>query len=116
MILFKRDAEKWEVRQVEGEPYPGRDSENAPCYINTHFESEDDAWNSLFEEAQAYVYLSGAGVTRAKVDLLKAREEASDAAEDMSKVSAALRNRERLHQAAQYLQTVDKGLIVDIKV
>lgn len=99
MILFKRDAEKWEVRQVDGEPYPGRDSENATCYINTHFANEDDAWDSLLEEARAYVCLSGNGVTRAKEDLLKAREEASDAAEALSKVADAMRKRERQQQA-----------------
>lgn len=40
MKLWKRDTTAWTVRQVEAEPYPGKDEDGDTCYTNTHFARE----------------------------------------------------------------------------
>lgn len=81
MKLWKRDTKAWTVRQVEGEPHPGKDEEGGTCYVNTHFEREADAWESLYAEAAAFVSLSGRDVENAKQALAKAQQAAGEAAQ-----------------------------------
>ena len=40
MKLHKVGTTQWTVREVDGEPYPGKDSAGETCYENTHFVSE----------------------------------------------------------------------------
>ena len=79
MKLWKRDTKNWTVRQVEGEPYPGEDSEGDTCYENTHFADEQDAWDSLLSEAKAWVSLAAGRVIRTRGELRCAECEAADA-------------------------------------
>lgn len=81
MKLWKRDTTAWTVRQVEAEPYPGKDEDGDTCYTNTHFAREADAWESLYAEAAAFVSLSGRDVENAKQALAKAQQEAGEAAQ-----------------------------------
>lgn len=81
MKLWKRDTTAWTVRQVEAEPYPGKDEDGDTCYTNTHFAREADAWESLYAEAAAFVSLSGRDVEDAKQALAKAQQEAGEAAQ-----------------------------------
>lgn len=90
MKLFKRDTTKWEVRQVDGEPYPGEDSEGEKCYINTHFENESDAWDSLKSNVEAYVEMSARRIEDAKIELAKAEKQAAEAACAIAKVLKAM--------------------------
>lgn len=66
MKLFKVDTAQWTVREVVGEPWPGRDAEGDVCYTNTHFERAEEAWRKLELEALAGIRLS----QRRIVDLL----------------------------------------------
>jgi len=86
MKLYKRDTKKWEVREVEAEPYPGDDSEGEKCYINTHFENETDAWKSLKVNVEAFVSMSAQRIDDAKRELEKAEKQAAEATLAMAKV------------------------------
>jgi hypothetical protein len=99
--LWKRDTKNWEVRQVTGELYPGRDSEGDSCYENTHFLNEDDAWASLRAEAEAVVSLSAGNVENAKQSLLRANAEAGEAVIIMTKVIGAIGERKRVQEAQE---------------
>lgn len=80
MKLWKRDTENWTVREVEGEPWPGYDSEGHKCYENTHFANEADAWESLEGEARAWLSLATSGLIQARADVAKREKECADAA------------------------------------
>ena len=80
MKLWKRDTEKWTVREVEGEPWPGYDSEGYKCYENTHFANEADAWKSLEAEARAWLSLATSGLIQARADVVKREKERADSA------------------------------------
>ena len=86
MKLWKRDTKAWTVRQVDGEPWPGKDEDGDTCYVNTHFECEADAWERLYAEASAFVSLSGRDVETAEQALAKARVDAGEAAKAFQKV------------------------------
>ena len=79
MILFKVDTKTMTVRQVEGERWPGKDSEGDVCYVNTHFKSFPEALSNLEKQAKAYVSLSASSVKNARESLAKAEKEAADA-------------------------------------
>lgn len=98
MKFFKQDTEKWTVRVVEGEPWPGKDEEGDECFKNTHFTHEEDAWESLVGEATAWINLASRGVEQARTGLLKANEEAANAA---IAFTAAIKNRAEATRAAQ---------------
>ncbi len=80
MKLYKKDTQNCTVREVEGEPYPGTDSEGDTCYRNSHFLSEAEAWSSLKAEVEAKVAMAGRDVAQKKLELQKAQEEAGEAA------------------------------------
>lgn len=80
MKSWKRDTKTWTVRQIDGEPYPGKDEEGDTCYSNTHFESEDEAWKSLHGEAAARLSLATRGLIDAKNAVANAQAECVDAA------------------------------------
>ena len=86
MKLHKVDTTAWTVREIEGEPWPGKDSEGDTCYDNSHFVSEKAAWDKLKAEAQAGVCLAGSRVKQAKAELLAAQQEAGEMADALMKV------------------------------
>ena len=93
MKMHKVDTGSWTVREVEGEPWPGKDSEGETCYDNTHFASEKAAWDKLKAEVQAGVCLVGQRVAQAKQELASAQQEAGEMAEALMKVCNQLRAR-----------------------
>ncbi len=93
MKLHKVDTKNWTVREVEGTPWPGADTEGDSCYDNTHFVSERAAWDKLKAEVQAGVCLAGRRVTEAKLELASAEKEAGQMAEALMKVCDQLRAR-----------------------
>ena len=50
-----------------------------PCYDNTHYANEDDAWKRLVDEASAGVSLAGREVIEAQATLDRARTRAGEA-------------------------------------
>lgn len=80
MKLWKVDATAGTVRQVAGEPYPGRDEEGDKCYENTHFADETTAWEKLLRETAAGVALAGSAVVEARRQLDLANDRAGRAA------------------------------------
>lgn len=91
MKLYKKDKQSWTVREVEGEPYPGTDSEGDTCYRNSHFPSEAEAWSSLKAEVGAKVAMAGRDVAQKKLELQKAQEEAGEAAIAFERVAENMR-------------------------
>ena len=80
MRLYKKDLQNFTVREVEGESYPGRDSEGDVCYLNSHFQTEAEAWASLKSEVEARVSMAGRDVAQKRMELQNAQEKAGDAA------------------------------------
>ena len=95
MNLYTNDPQNWTVLEVEGEPYPGTDSDGEICYINSHFRTEAEAWESLKAEVEARVSLAGCNVAQKKLELQKAQEKAGEAAIAFEKM------RENMRQAGQ---------------
>jgi hypothetical protein len=80
MKLWKVDYKAWTVRQVEGNPWPAKDSEGETCFENTHFATEGEAWDMLFTNASAIVRSAGNAVQQAKKALDAAHRESGEAA------------------------------------
>lgn len=76
MKMWKVDTGKWTVRQVEGEPWPGKDNEGECCFENTHFDNASDAWRKLDSESVAYCECVGWRVKNCKEALQRAETEA----------------------------------------
>ena len=57
------------------------DSDGVTIFINTHFDTEDQAWDNLVSDAKAWVRLAGRDIKEAKSRLARARKGAGDAAE-----------------------------------
>lgn len=89
MKLWKRDTTNWTVRQVDGEPWPGSDSEGDKCYTNTHFENEADAWESLESEANAWVSIASRNLKRVREDVLLQERALAEAALALASVMKA---------------------------
>lgn len=79
MILFKVDTKTMTVRQVEGESWPGCDSEGDECFSNTHFKTMPEALDNLHRQATAFISLSASRIKRAKQDLADAEKESAEA-------------------------------------
>lgn len=86
MNLYKVDTEQWTVREVQGEPWPGKDSDGDTCYDNTHFVSEGAAWDKLKAEVTAGLCYWGRAVDQARRELAKAEQEAALMAQALAKV------------------------------
>lgn len=93
MQFWKVDTRAWTVRAVEGERFPGIDSDGETCYDNTHYRREDDAWRKLSDEVAAFVSLSGRSVINAQAELDRARIEAANAAAAFVTVQDQVRQR-----------------------
>lgn len=92
MKLWKVDQSQWTVRQVDGERYPGKDSEGDTCFDNTHFVKEEPAWLNLMANAEAMVKMSGESVRQAECALVECNRRAGQAAKWYA---AAVENRRR---------------------
>lgn len=95
MRLYKVDTEAWTVREVEGESWPGNDSDGDTCYENTHFVDEAEAWAKLRAEVETGVSLAGRAVAQAKAALAAAEKEAGRMAEAFAVVCDRFRERAR---------------------
>ena len=95
MKLHKVDTESWTVREIDGEPWPGKDSEGDTCYDNTHFVSESAAWDKLKAEVTSGVCYWGRAVEQAKRELVKAEQEAALMAQALAKVCDQLEARSK---------------------
>ena len=82
MKLWKVDVEAVEVREVEAEPYPGRDEEGESVYENTHFADKALAVARLGDEIKAGVRLAGRSVIETQGALRRAEGWAGKAAAD----------------------------------
>ncbi|MDA8151505.1 MAG: hypothetical protein M0003_02120 [Acidithiobacillus sp.] len=96
MKLYKRDLQDFTAREVEGEPYPGTDSDGDTCYHNSHFRTEIEAWASLKAEVEARVSMAGRDVAQKKMELLNAQEKDGEAAIAFEKMT------ENMRQAGRY--------------
>lgn len=90
MTLYFADTAAWTVREVQGEPWPGKDNEGNQCFENTHFKTRNDAIDRLLNEASAYMIMSGREVMEAE----KRLQIAQIAAAESVKVWAKLKNRQ----------------------
>lgn len=70
----------WEVRQVEGEPWPGEDSEGDTCYENSHYANEVDALARLLVNSKALLRSATQRVASARDTLALAEKECVEAA------------------------------------
>jgi hypothetical protein len=58
MKLWKVDGVMFEVREVEGTPWPGTDSEGDACYINSHYPTKAAALHKLADECAACLQIN----------------------------------------------------------
>lgn len=91
MKLYKMDLQDFTVREVEGEPYPGTDRDGEICYINSHFRTEAEAWESLKAKVEARVSMSARDLTQKKWELQKAQEKCGEAAIAFEKMTENMR-------------------------
>lgn len=74
--LWKLDTDKWEVREVKGDPAPGNDSEGEPITEGLHFADPAEAWKNLVARAITAMEIGGRAVDRAKSVLRQAEQQA----------------------------------------
>lgn len=96
MRLFKIDPERATVTEVEGEPWPGKDSEGDTVYENTHFPCEEDAWDRLKGEVEAGVKLGASRLAQCEMRLLEAKDWA---AHDCTIMAKYIENRDKRYGA-----------------
>lgn len=75
--------------------YPHKDANGDVQYNNTHFDSEDEAWESCRRSAEAFVNLTAREVRRLEHALGEARRKAAESVKFMSDYIQARRERER---------------------
>jgi hypothetical protein len=87
VILWKSDTTKWEVRQVDGEPWPGKDSEGDTCFTNTHFDERSKAIDNLVRNVDAMISMSVRDLESAKAKISLCEKQCVDAAIARNKVT-----------------------------
>ncbi len=87
MKLFKIAKDRRSVVEVEGEPWPGTDSDGDHCCENTHFETRSLALRALKRDAELGVIFAGRDVQQAKRELQKQETAAGIAAERFAAVT-----------------------------
>jgi len=75
--------------------YPHADADGTTQHTNTHFDTEDEAWESCRRSAEAFVRLAAGEVKSAERDLEEAREQSAEAVKFMSEYIEARREYER---------------------
>lgn len=86
--LYKVCCKNWEIRIVNGQPWPGQDDEGDKCFVNTHFESELDAIKRLIDCATSRLSLGQRAVTTAEYHLRRAKQEEEGAKLAIEKLQA----------------------------
>jgi hypothetical protein len=79
--------------------YPAHDADGKIVYENTHFDSERDAWECLFRNAQAGVSLAGGRVKEARQRVLEANQYAADMAVEFETVRDGCRDFARAQES-----------------
>jgi len=59
--------------------HPNKTTCGETMFINTHFRTEAEAWDSILTSAQAGIELAGCAVSLCQKQMMKAKDEASDA-------------------------------------
>lgn len=95
MKLFKVDTVNWTVKEVDGEPWPGKDSDGDTCFTNTHFDDAQEAWDKLKAEVEAHVCFSGRLVGDAKKRLAEAEQDAARSTQAFLTVKSQLDSRNK---------------------
>lgn len=81
LILYRADQEQLKPVAVECQGgLQGTDADGVQVGASTHFPTEADAWNRLYGDAYAAIYIAGDVVANARLELLKANEQAAVAA------------------------------------
>lgn len=81
--------------ECEERGFPHTDERGDQQYDNTHFDTEDQAWGKLIEEAKAGVSISERARTRARKALEEATKELADDAEIFARATRAFEQRQR---------------------
>lgn len=99
--MWKRDTKTWTVREVEGNPWPDKDSEGDKCYLNTHFDNEDAAWASLEAEAKAGLSLAIGNLNQARKQIKRLKEVVINSARALNRVTDAINSRTTPNEAGR---------------
>jgi hypothetical protein len=91
MDLWKFDHDLGQPRLVQGEPWPGYDSDGEQCFENTHFPLEKDCWEKALRNAHAWVTTVGRDILRYKALLREAEGEAGKATAEYHSLIKKLR-------------------------
>ena len=66
--------------------YPERDAEGHQVFVNSHFDTEQEAWQHLLDNAEAGVSLAGGRVKQARHRVLEANQYAAEMAVEFQTV------------------------------
>jgi hypothetical protein len=86
--LYRADAEQLKPVRVlcpDGR-YPARDAEGYCVFVNSHFDTEQEAWQYLLDNAEAGVSLAGGRVKEARQRVLEANQYAAEMAVEFQTV------------------------------
>lgn len=72
--------------------YPAHDAEGHQVFDNSHFETEQEAWKHLLDNAEAGVSLAGGRVKEARQRVLEANQYAADMALEFETVQDGYHN------------------------
>ena len=75
--------------------YPERDAEGHQVFVNSHFDTEQEAWQRLLDNAEAGVSLAGGRVQQARQRVLEANQYAAEMAVEFATVRDHYRDWER---------------------
>ena len=75
--------------------YPHHDAQGRQQHTNTHFDTEDEAWESCRRGAEAFVSLAASDLRTAEAHLEKARRHAAEATKHMDAYCKARDRRDR---------------------
>jgi hypothetical protein len=94
MKLYKYNLRTGTVIEVEGDRWPGKDSDGDTIYENTHFHTEAKAWEKLLAECQAGCRLAGDQVDLCRSKLADAQAAAGDMCAEYARAMKNRRQRE----------------------
>lgn len=78
--------------------YPHCDADGHQVFVNTHFDTEQEAWQNLLDNAQAGVSLAGGRVKEARQRVLDANQYAADMAVEFEAVRDNFRDWQRARE------------------
>jgi hypothetical protein len=80
--------------------YPERDAEGHQVFVNSHFDTEQEAWQRLLDNAEAGVSLAGGRVKEARQRVLDANQYAAEMAVEFQTVRDQYRDFVRAQEDA----------------